>query len=292
MDNRFHLHQTGWPDIDILECPFQDLYPTIARIAAQARTLSHTDQRKLSTNLFDIDRIATNASGKQHPRAEVGLLKVVQQGASWDKKHTAKAGTTTTTVCDLCGHAECDIVHIIWKCPALEPERTAIIHQLLPGLQIEFLHNAMFYGIAPAMAPFHCLSFWGSNISQANEATQKHLGVGKILPYKRKGRHYEATLTEEDTALISEFNDHANHSLQSNSDHSITAAQIMAHLKDLKVDINKIQLPKPCHGPGPHDRNNTHTHLTCTPAAPAPRCAGEGSLQDHCLCRGDPRALL
>ena len=134
IDKQFCLHQTRWPHTDLLECPFQDLYPTIARIATQARTLAHTDQRRLTTNLYDIDRVATNSSRKKHPKAELGLLRLVQQGATWDKMHNHKSGNTTTTTCDGCGHINADIVHVIWHCPALEEVGAVILQELLPGI--------------------------------------------------------------------------------------------------------------------------------------------------------------
>ena len=43
---------------------------------------------------------------------EQGMSRMVQQVATWDKKHTTKRGHTTTTACDHCGEEDADVAHV------------------------------------------------------------------------------------------------------------------------------------------------------------------------------------
>ena len=76
------------------QCPFAELKPCLTRIAVDARTRSHTDQRKSTMQLYAIDRLATKISHKKNPRDELGLLRLVQQGGTWDRTHTQRASDT------------------------------------------------------------------------------------------------------------------------------------------------------------------------------------------------------
>ena len=152
----------------------------------------------------------------------------------------------------MCGAVDGELKHTIWSCPALDEARTEAIAQHLPGLQTEFLHSAVFYGICPAMAPFHDLSFWGTNVSQANDATKKHLGVDNSLSFKRDGKYEHVALVQADINLIGDFNGNKDHSEQDETHHTITAAQIMAHVKHSTPDLSKLILPKRCEQDAPN----------------------------------------
>ena len=82
----FEMFQFGWPKVQMLECPLQELRPTFSRIARQARTKACTDCRKSSRNLVDLDIAATTCTYKKLTSDEIGIVKMVQQGATWDKK--------------------------------------------------------------------------------------------------------------------------------------------------------------------------------------------------------------
>ena len=78
----------------------KELKMVATRVANNARALSCKDQRKISRQLHSIDQRATNACLKNRPNDEQGMIKMVQQGATWDKKHTAKSGYSTSSKCD------------------------------------------------------------------------------------------------------------------------------------------------------------------------------------------------
>ena len=149
----------------------------MTRIATTARTMSCTDQRKTSTNLHNIDHAATNISLKTLPPDEQGMIKMSEQGATWDKNHTTKSGYSNDTGCDHCGMMNADFAHVTWRCPALDEARQNCINKFCPGLTADMLHPAMLYGIAPAMSPLHDRTFWGSIPNPDNEAINKVLGV-------------------------------------------------------------------------------------------------------------------
>ena len=115
----FVLHCHGWPNVNMLQCPLKELKPTLTRIATNARIISCTNQRKTSTMLHEIIQKATNVSLKSRTHDEQGIIKMVQQGATWDKEHTARSGYTEGTQCDHCGEQGADFAHVAWRRPAL-----------------------------------------------------------------------------------------------------------------------------------------------------------------------------
>ena len=74
----FSLHTHGWPETNLITCPHQELKPTIARTAINARTKAQCNTRKSNANLHEIDRIATNHGTKKREKGDLGLLRLVQ----------------------------------------------------------------------------------------------------------------------------------------------------------------------------------------------------------------------
>ena len=99
----FVIHRRGWPPVDILKCPLQKLKPAVTIIATSARTRASQGKRKLNENLYEIDKLATNVSNKRLPRDERGILRLIQQGAAWDRVMTSKTGYTHDDKCPHCG---------------------------------------------------------------------------------------------------------------------------------------------------------------------------------------------
>ena len=47
-----------------------------------ARTRAHANQRHSSMGLYAVDQLATNAAAKRMPRDDLGILRLIQQGAT------------------------------------------------------------------------------------------------------------------------------------------------------------------------------------------------------------------
>ena len=62
-----------------------------------------------------------DASSRKMPSDELGLLRLLQQGATWDRVLTASFGHHGTDACEHCGALSAGIVHIVWFCPKLSP---------------------------------------------------------------------------------------------------------------------------------------------------------------------------
>ena len=77
-----------------------------------------------------MDQVATNASNKKLPKDHLGLLNMMQQGATWDKALTTKFGASENADCEHCGACGTDIVHIVWQCPALATIRDTLCEQI------------------------------------------------------------------------------------------------------------------------------------------------------------------
>ena len=91
--------------------------------ATPPRTTAKTDGRKTATDLHEVGSLATNSSLTKMTKEDVGILRLVQQGAAWDKQLNIKTGVTEHIVCEFCGATQADITHMIWYCPALSEER-------------------------------------------------------------------------------------------------------------------------------------------------------------------------
>ena len=87
------------------------------------------------------------------------MVRMVQQGSAWDQKHAVAAGTSQTTNCDLCGGSDADFGHI-WLCPKLAKLHNELMDKHIPGIKLSQLHSAVKFGIAPAMAVDHNVSYW------------------------------------------------------------------------------------------------------------------------------------
>ena len=123
----FALHQYGWPETKLMTCPVQLVRPTMARIARQARTKENADRRKTSEKIDDIDVAATTSSFRPLCKEEAGILRMVQQGSTWDRKQVAAANISADTVFEHCGQVGADFGHIVWSCDKLCEERNKLL---------------------------------------------------------------------------------------------------------------------------------------------------------------------
>ena len=104
---------------------------------------------------------ATSSSTKKTPAPDMGLLRLVQQGAALDKSITKKTCASVDNQCEFCGEENVDICHVIWFCTCFREQRKQIFDELKISFDPHELHPALRHGLAPSMAPFHNLSFWG-----------------------------------------------------------------------------------------------------------------------------------
>ena len=141
LSHDFNLHAYGWPVIPLFDCPLCELLPTTTRIATTARTQANTNNRKTATHLHDIDHRATNSSAKIMEKGDLGLLKMVQQGAAWDTHIAVRTGFVTEHTCPLCGSEDADITHIIWWCPCLAEKRRTVTAEL--GIDFELAPQSL-----------------------------------------------------------------------------------------------------------------------------------------------------
>ena len=98
----FQLHNHGWPTKALLSCPYHELRPIAARLTINARALAKTSTRKSNSELYEIDRILTTRIYKQLDKGDAGLLRLVQQGAAWDKCIMHHMGNTSDRGCPFC----------------------------------------------------------------------------------------------------------------------------------------------------------------------------------------------
>ena len=103
LNTKFELITHGWPTLNILECPIQEIKPKVMHTVTAARTKANDGKRKIKQGLWEIDTRATNASRKHLAKDEQGLLRVVQQGASWDKGIPHSSATTKTMCANIVG---------------------------------------------------------------------------------------------------------------------------------------------------------------------------------------------
>ena len=88
-----------------------------------------------------------------------GILKLIQQGAAWARVMTNRTGYTQDDKCPHCGVLHATFILVIWFCRKLAEKRKEYMDRIVPGLTPDMLHDAMLYGIAPIMKPFHNLTF-------------------------------------------------------------------------------------------------------------------------------------
>ena len=139
----------------------------------------------MTIDLHDIDHDATNASSERLPRDHLGILKMVQQGATWSKQHTAASGYHDNTFCDLCGEPNQSNTHTIWTCSALEDIRRIELQKIDLGLDPEHLHPALLHGIAPTMSACYETTFWGKMPQPYQALKPLTYGAGRTLEFPR-----------------------------------------------------------------------------------------------------------
>ena len=89
----FVLHLHAWPDAQLLDCPYGELNHITTRTTTNARTAAAANTSKLTADQHEIDKNVTNTSLKLHDTGDVGLLRLVQQGAAWDTHIATHSGT-------------------------------------------------------------------------------------------------------------------------------------------------------------------------------------------------------
>ena len=139
LGTEFGIHVKDWPVLSIVGCPFHELKPAIRRIAANARTKANANSRKICTHLHHIDHRITTASYQHLDKDHAGIVRMIQQGATWDPSMAAKAQGDDQGTCEHCGAPHVTSKHISWDCPRLQDERCVAIAEHLPGLNIENL---------------------------------------------------------------------------------------------------------------------------------------------------------
>ena len=163
MDSNLCIHMQGEPLIDVLRCPFQELRPMATGLATRARTEASEGKRVVTGTLFEIDTVATRAAYSVLDEGHANYLRVAQNAGSWGKDTILKTGHIDNDICDHCGANGQNLIHLVWTCPALQAARIAANSDLAclpPGC----LPPPILIGVAPAMAVFHEMAFWGEDL--------------------------------------------------------------------------------------------------------------------------------
>ena len=83
------------------------------------------------------------------PSDDLGILRLIQQGATWDKATVKNFAQEANLVCDNCGALNPDFNHVSWTCSGLDEQRRVLSDQLLPGLDHCCLPPSLLSGVAP-----------------------------------------------------------------------------------------------------------------------------------------------
>ena len=187
ISTNFEVHTYGWPPTRILDGPYCELKPFATRVAVAARAIASTDARNTATDLHDIDPKATNCSSEHDDRGNLGLLRMVQQGAGWARNHANKIGHEDGDKCEHCGAIGSNIAHIIWKCPRLQDQREALTDDISTAFNTDHLRPSMLHGIAPVMIACPDVSFWGGKLNESDLMTKRILGCKRIYNPTHEG---------------------------------------------------------------------------------------------------------
>ena len=177
MDSNLCIHMQGEPFIDVLRCPFQELRPLATGLATRARTEASSGKRAVTYTLFEVDAAATQAAYSVLDESRANYRRVAQNAGSWGKDTILKTGYIDNDVCDLCGTNGQNPIHSVWHCPALHAARTAADPDLA-CISSACLPPTILIGIAPALAMFHEMTFWGEHLDdEVDDNTRKLLGI-------------------------------------------------------------------------------------------------------------------
>ena len=83
----------GATELEVLQCPMQELKPMWQGIATRARTTAAEVARKETIELYERDAKATAQVYKDLAGNEANYLRVVQQAAAWSKVSIQKLDT-------------------------------------------------------------------------------------------------------------------------------------------------------------------------------------------------------
>ena len=200
-DASFNIHTHSWPALPILTCPVLELKPAVRRIAADARTSANANVRKISTHLHTIDHLATTATYVHLPPDHAGVLRMIQQGATWDASLVAKAQGQEQVLCEHCGASNVTFRHTIWDCPSLQEARDAALSQHIPGIDTNQVHPSVLFGIAPAMNCNHNRTLWGSDAFHLDAHHKDTFGARRTIITSNDNDEQTHFVTLDETSI-------------------------------------------------------------------------------------------
>jgi hypothetical protein len=117
IDKSLKVWSRDEPPLDILNTPFQHVSSIFTELATKARTAGRAWTKTINHNLHEIDRWVTMKATVKLNDEDQAMLRTVHCGGGVAKVELHAIGAADNTVCDYCGHAICDLDHIIWACP-------------------------------------------------------------------------------------------------------------------------------------------------------------------------------
>ena len=86
--------------------------------------------------------------------------------------------------------------------PGVAEVRNALLEKHLPGIDVAHLHQAIRYGVAPAMSADPDSIFWGGSVQNIDPSTAALMGASMsyIIPHNKENKI--VTLTDSDRIIL------------------------------------------------------------------------------------------
>jgi hypothetical protein len=235
-------------DINVLNCPLQELKPMLHGLATRARTTAAEGTRREVEDLYEIDVKATTSIYTSLEERDANFFRIVQQAAAWSKESIAKTGHIADMKCDLCGAPTHTIQHAIWTCPVLHGPRQEA-NPMLASLQLEAIPQPVQIGVAPALCIFPCKPYWGNTAdNEHQDLSEEHatyLGVtSNIITHKEDGSTINNKLSVAAVENINQLAEEWGDARITPAALAITARKALGHLRKGRFIYDDLVLPK------------------------------------------------
>ncbi len=189
------IEQYKEQSIDIQRTPWQNLKGAINTFGKKTRTVKAAQERTLYRGLKEVDDVALKIVMKRRSEEEKNILTHYLSSAGWTNEELKELDISDSSVCELCGEPEVDMLHQVWRCKEVKCRRRK---NGIGNIHLDDIPNYLKLGMPCAMARELDKTFWGkdkADLKTDNQVGTEACGVG-YLP-KDVGRWKDRNLIAE-----------------------------------------------------------------------------------------------
>ena len=195
LDDHLVIHGDATLKIDVMNCPYQHLKPSLMLLSNAARTKFLSTVREDYASMHSFDHMVYHKAFNKLSTEDKAWITNVHVMAAWTPDKLAHTFDHLDAGCPYCSHHEGTIIHWYYQCPKFLAIRQAW-HQHLQLLDPGLEAHAILIGLPPKLPSDLNDKLFNSNATNAIPARASHLT--SLLRTKRE----RSTIPRLPTSLV------------------------------------------------------------------------------------------